>query len=631
MQNKFGLKDFVLLVVVVLVGVITFLNMKQGDRLWDKVELLDSKIGSVEQQVAKLDRMLSSGELAINMGSSNTKSGSDSDSDSSSARTADWARADGPAIEWQAPYVFKSEPYEQDNYSIGGEFTEIFEAQPSKLTPVLAEDVYARRVDDQICETLADFDPLTKEVSGSLAEAWQYDTQGYWLRVKLRENINFSDGVEITAEDVRWTFHDYINNSELETESLRSIMTSIEKVEVISEKVVEFTFNTADAYNIQSALMFYILPKHFYTTLTPAQINQGTALAMGSGPFKFENLNVDNQWAPGQDIVLVRNEQYWGPRPALASMRYKTITSDIARLIEFRNGNASMIRPSSPQYTDVSREQGWDDKAYSLNWVNVRSGYSFIGWQCGDRNGKLTPFHDKRVRQAMTLLLDRQLIIDDIYEGIGEVAIGPNNPPSPAANPELTPWPYDLERAKALLAEAGWVDTDDDGILENERGDEFTFEFTRASGGQTIERFQKYLVDQCAAVGIRCNPKVVDWSLYDQIMKNRDFDAITLAWSATAPESDPKQIWHTDSIQNQGHNFIQWDAGQDKYIDGIKAELNYEKRMAIYHQFQSLVHEEQPYTFMRVSPWLRFISKDFENVHTYPMGIQQREYYMAND
>tara|TARA_R110002073_G_scaffold239285_1_gene400539 strand:+ start:38423 stop:40309 length:1887 start_codon:yes stop_codon:yes gene_type:complete len=628
MQNKFGLKDFVLMVLVVVVGVLTFMNLNQGDRMWEKTELLSSKVGSVEQQVAKIDRMLSSGEFAINTGISNSNNGSDS----STTRSADWARPDGPAVQWQEPFVFKSEPYDQDGYTLGGEFTEIFEAQPSKLTPVLGEDVYARRVDDQICETLADFDPVTKEISGTLAEAWQYDTDGYWLRVKLRDNINFSDGVEITAEDVRWSFHDYINNPELETESLRSIMTSIEKVEVISDKVVEFTFNTADAYNIQSALMFYILPKHFYSKLTPAQINEGTALAMGSGPFKIENLNVDNQWAPGQDIVLVRNEQYWGPKPALASMRFVTITSDIARLTEFRNGNASMIRPSSPQFTNVSREEGWDDKAYSLNWVNVRSGYSFIGWQCGPRNGgELTPFHDKRVRMAMTLILDRQLIIDDIYEGIGEVATGPNNAPSPAANPDISPWGYNPERAKELLAEAGWTDTDDDGILENERGDEFTFEFTRATGGQTIERFEKYLIDQCASVGIRCNPRIVDWSLYDQIMKNRDFDAITLAWSATAPESDPKQIWHTDSIQNQGHNFIQWDAGQDQFIDGIKSELDYDKRMDLFHQFQALVHEEQPYTFIRVSPWLRFIGKDFDNVHTYPMGLQQREYYMAND
>lgn len=632
MQNKFGLKDFVLMVLVVLVGVFTLLNIKEGDRRWKKSQELLAKVGTVEQQLAKIERILVSGEVAINTNNGQATNGNGSnDGAVGNVRLADWARPDGPPVEWQEPFVFKSVPYDLEGYKLGGEFTEIFEAQPSKLTPVLAEDVYGRRVDDQICETLADFDPVTKEVSGSLAEAWQYDTEGYWLRVKLRENINFSDGVEITAEDVRWSFHDYINNPELETESLRSILTSIEKVEVISDKVVEFTFNTADAYNLQSALMFYILPKHFYSKLTPAQINESTALTMGSGPFKFENLNVDNQWAPGQPIVLVRNEQYWGPKPALASMRFVTITSDIARLTEFRNGNASMIRPSSPQFANVSREEGWDEKAYSLNWVNVRSGYSFIGWQCGPRNGKLTPFHDKRVRMAMTLILNRQLVIDDIYNGIGEVAIGSSNPPSPAANPDLTPWPYDPERAKELLAEAGWVDTDNDGILENERGDEFTFEFTRASGGQTIERFQKYLVDQCALVGIRCNPRIVDWSLYDQIMKNRDFDAITLAWSATAPESDPKQIWHTDSIQNQGHNFIQWDAGQDKYIDGIKTELDYEKRMEIFHEFQALLHDEQPYTFLRVSPWLRFIGKDFENVHTYPMGIQQREYYMATD
>lgn len=623
MQSKFGLKDFVLMVLVVCVGVLTFMNMRQGDRQWKKTQDLISKVGTVEQQLAKLERNLQSGAIAINTNSSSTNG-----SHTSGGRDESWARAGGVPVRWSTPMTLVNEPYEMDGYRLGGEFTEAFEAQPLKLTPVLAEDVYGRRVDDQVCETLADFHPETTEIEGTLAEAWQYDPEGYWLRVKLRDNINFSDGVEITAEDVRWSFHDYINNPELETEALRSIMTSIEKVEVISDKIVEFTFNQPDAYNLQSALMYYILPKHYYSKFTPAQINQSTALTMGSGPFKFDNLDVDNQWAPGQAIVLVRNEQYWGPKPALASMRFLTITEDIARLTEFRNGTVSMIRPSSPQFAEVSREQGWDEKAYSLDWVNVRSGYSFIGWQCGPRNGKLTPFHDKRVRQAMTMILDRQLIIDDIYNSIGEVAIGPNNAPSPAA-PDVSPWPYDIAKAKQLLAEAGWVDTDNDGILENARGDEFVFEFTRAIGGQTIERFQKYLVDQCASVGIRCNPKIVDWSLYDQILKNRDFDSITLAWSATAPESDPKQIWHTDSIQNQGNNFIQWDAGQDQYIDQIKLTLDYDKRMELFHQFGELVHEEQPYTFLRVSPWLRFINKDFENVHTYPMGLSQREYFVS--
>ena len=480
MQNKFGLKDFVLMMLIVIVGVFLLMDINQGDRRWKKSQELLAKVGTVEQQIAKMDRnlqngeevsqdiidgiaevgqkintldeMLSSGAFSVNLSNdqANTGSSNSHSTDSLNNSRGSWARDVDVPIQWQPKLKFEVEPYDDQDYRLGGEFAEIFNSQPSKITPVLAEDVYARRIDDQICERLAGFNPTTLQIEGILAEAWQYDPEGYWLRVKLRENINFSDGVEITAEDVRWSFHDYINNPELETESLRSIMTSIENVEVLSDKVVEFTFNKPDAYNIQSAMMFYILPKHYYTQFTPSQINQSTALAMGSGPFKIDNLDVDNQWAPGQPVVLVRNEQYWGPKPALKSMRFTAVSEDIARLVEFRNSNASMIQPSSPQFAKVSREEGWDEFAYSLNWANMRSGYAFIGWQCGERDGKLTPFHDKRVRQAMTLILDRQLIIDDIYEGIGTQAVGPNNPPSPAANPEIEPWPYDVERAKAL-------------------------------------------------------------------------------------------------------------------------------------------------------------------------------------
>ncbi len=620
MQNKFGLKDFVLLVLVVIVMVLGVLAMKQDDRRWDQNETLVAKVDSIEQQLARMESKLESGIVVSNNAGSNG---------APAARDESWVRDPNVKVEWFDMPGFASDPRNNDDFRIGGTFQETFEAQPAKLTPILGEDVYGRRVQDQVCERLAEFDPESLELIGWLAEAWQYDPNGYWVRVKIRDIARFSDGQPVTAEDVRWTFHDYINNPELETESLRSILTQIEKVEVISDKVVEITFNEPDAYNLQAALQFYILPKHFYEKFTPTQINQATALTMGSGPFKFANLNPDNQWTPGETAVLVRNEQYWGVKPAIAELRFNVIQEDVPKLTAFTNGETHMINPSAPQFVEMTERADWEDRAHSLKWLNMRSGYLFIGWQCGPRDGKLTPFHDKRVRQAMTLNLDREQMIRDIWAGLDFVAVGPNNPPSPAANPDIEPWPYDPELALELLAQAGWEDRDGNGILENEDGVEFEFEFTRASGGQTAERMQKYIVDRCAAIGIRCTPKIVDWALYDQILKNRDFDAITLGWSASAPESDPKQIWHTDSIQNQGHNFIQWDAGQDQYIDGIKAELDYEKRMAIFHQFHSLVHEEQPYTFIRVVPWKRFISKEFTNVHPYPKGLEQREFYTS--
>ncbi len=618
MQNKFGLKDFVLLVLVCVVGVLAWMGMRQDDRRWEQNKTLLSKVGSIEQQIARLEAKLESGVIMTGGGGANA----------GGVRDESWA-VPGVEIEWQPPWSFSNDPRDDEGYRLGGSFTEVFEAQPSKITPVLAEDVYGRRIYAQVVESLATWDPETLAMRGLLAEAWQQDPEGMWVRVKIRDNARFSDGKPVTAEDVRWSFHDYINNPELETESLRSIMTSIDRVEVISDKVCEIHFKWLDAYNLQSALLFGVLPKHFYERFTPSQINQSTGLLVGSGPFKLENLDPDDQWSPGEVVTLVRNEQYWGPKPALERLRYFTIDNDIARLVAYQNGETDMILPSSPQFAEKEREPGFEDTTYMLKWVNMRSGYNFIGWQCGPRNGKLTPFADKRVRQAMTMLLDRDLMIRDIWQGIGAIAVGPNNPPSPAAAPDVQPLPYDPQRARELLAEAGWMDRDGNGILENENGQEFVFEFTRASGGQTIERMQKYLIDQCASVGIRCIPRIVDWSQYDQIMKNRDFDAITLGWSASAPESDPKQIWHPDSIQNQGHNFIQWDAGQGPIIDKIKSTLDTEERMALFHELHRLIHEEQPYTFVRVVPWTRFISKKFENVHPYASGLEQREFYLA--
>jgi ABC-type dipeptide transport system, periplasmic component len=499
-----------------------------------------------------------------------------------------------------------------------------------KVMPFLAQDVYSRRITDQIFEGLGDYDPQTLSIRGVLAEAWQYDPDGMWLRVKIRDNARFSDGVPVTADDVVFTWKDFILNPQLETERARSISDNVSDVVALSEKVVEFTFKTPLYSNLTVALVTEVTPKHFYSSFKPEQINSATSLLLGSGPYKAANTNPNNQWTPGEPFVLVRNESYWGPaRGTLDSLRYIVITDDTSALVSYKNGDADMMRPSSSQFVQSQEtDPDWDAKHHSLNWINMRSGYSFIGWQCGPRNGKLTPFHDRRVRLAMTHLLDRWRIIREITEGIGEVATGPNNSASPASNPDVTPWPYDLDTARRLLAEAGWADTDSDGILENAAGEEFDFEFTYSRGSEAVERIANYLKDQCALVGIRCTLRTVDWSIYVDILNKRDFDAITMGWSASAPESDPQQIWHSRSIENQGDNFIQWaNADADRLIDAGRAELDEAKRMKIWQDLHRVMHEDQPYTFVREAPWLRFISQEFQNIHAYPKGLEQKEFY----
>ena len=676
MQNRFGFKDGVFFVLLVLVGTLVVVGMYGNDRVFSKLQAVDAKIAELEGAVASQQQGSSQGDLAALRNELNGLreaiisrpitvhvSGVAASGESATApvvvgdpsggtiappmtetpqtgvRSDGWARP-GVAIAWQEPWAFTSNPRDVPGFDAGGEFTEIIGAQPPRITPYLSGDVYGRRVIDQVMQSLAAYDPETLETRGVLADAWQLDPDGLWLRVHINPAARFSDGVPVTSEDVRWTVEDFIKNERIEAERSRSTLDMIESVEVIDEQTVEFVFNKAVFTNLDYTLGIYVLPKHFYGRLEESTINQSTGLLMGSGPFRLETINPDDQWSPGEDIRIVRNERYWGADPApLGSMRFKVIKEPTAALVGYRNGDGDMLTPSSTQYDELRSDNDFLTDNAIYKWVNMRSGYSFIGWQCGRRgaspDGKWTPFHDKRVRRAMTMALNREQMIRDIWAGVGVVSTGPNSPKSPASNPTIAPWPYDLDGARALLAEAGWEDADGDGILEYQLDDEyfskgtpFKFEFTITNSGETSERIISYLVSQCEEVGIVCEPRVVDWSFYSDMLKRRDFDAMIMAWSASSPESDPRQIWHRSSIQDQGDNFIQWDnpAASD-LIDKGRTTMDRDERMLVWHDFHSAVHEDQPYTFLRVSPWIRMIKRDVGNVQTYPSGLAPGEFF----
>ncbi len=621
MYNKFGLKDFVILLAVLLVGVGVVLAMIQDDRRFEQNRELLGKVGSLEKQLARVERALETGVVA--------RAATDTPG-TPAVRDESWTRP-GVEVAWQPLPDYANDPAAMDDFALGGEFVEIFEAQMPKAMPFISTDVYARRVNDLVFDVLGDYHPETLEMRGVLAEAWQYDPEGLWLRVKLRENARFHDGEPVQADDVVFTWKDFILNPELETERVRAIVNNVDDVIAISEYAVEFKFKEPLYSNLTVALNYYVLAKHYYENFTPAQLNQATSLLMGSGPFKLESTDPSDQWSPGSPFVVVRNESYWGAnKPSVDRVRFRSITEDLAAITAYKNGEADMVRPTSAQWTDtLAGNPKWKEENHALNWINMRSGYSFIAWQCGKRNGqRLTPFHDRRVRLAMTHLLDRQLLIEDVSRGIGRIATGPNNSASPASAPDVTPWPYDLERARELLAEAGWEDRDGDNILEDQEGNEFEWEYTYSVGSDSIVQLANYVQNQCALVGIRMTHNPIDWSIFADKLNARDFDAISLSWSASSPESDPRQIWHSASIENQGDNFTQWaNPEADRLIDKGRATLDEAERMLVWHELHRVLHADQPYTFLREIPWLRFIDKELGNVHAYPKGIEYVEFF----
>lgn len=631
MQNKFGIKDFVLLMGVIIILITLWLRMYQEDRKWGEVRDSQAQIGEIQSTLARIQRQMDQG-LMVAAPSGVPAAGGEG---VTAGRPA-WAR-DGVPIDSTGPWNYTTDPFEQEGFATGGEFTEIFEGQPSKITPFLYADVYGRRVNDVVAESLGWYDPETLKMRGRLAESWQYDPNGEWLRVKIRDSARFSTGDQVLADDVRWTHDELLFNPEIEAERFRSVYNAIDSIEIIGDpatsKVVEFHFKEPRFDNLDQAFGFKVLPRKVYEVLieSPATFNQSTGLLVGSGPFRLERVDIDDQWAPPEDIVLVRNDFYWGPKSPLDRLRFKTIQDSLARLTAFESGEGDMMRPTSAQFDIKSQDDRFTDRFDAKQWYNMRGGYAFIGWQTGPRNGGRTPpFSDKRVRKAMTMLTDRERIIRDIGKDLLRPATGPFLSSTPQANPDIEPWPYDPDRAAALLAEAGWEDRDGNGVLENDRGDEFEFEITFGQGSESTLQMVTYLQQAYAEAGIRMNLRPIDWSVLQSLLNARDFDAITFAWSASAPENDPEQIWHSKSIDNQGDNFIQWGSDDaDRYIEEGRRTLDAEERMKVWHQLHSVFHEEQPYTFVYEMPWLRFATERSNNLQEYNSGLEYYEFWIS--
>lgn len=655
MQNRFGVKDFVIILLVCITGLLVFLSMNQADRQWKEFLGLTSKIDSIERQAARVQTTLDTAEITAIRDRLNTLSrdmaevkqqiasgvkvsgttsgsaaaGTPADSNAATERDESWA-VKGIPIAWQPERVFDTLPQSQPGYAEGGELTEIFNAQPQTVMPLIYKDVYGAWVFERITEYLAEWDPKTLELRGVLAQAWQYAPDGTWLRVRLHPRARFSDGEPVLAEDVIWTFQ-WMRNQQVQAERTRSVTDFISEITQVDERTVEFKFKQILFTNLSGAMgSFPILPKHFYENFTPTQYNQATGLVVGSGPFKFASSSIENQWTPGTDVVLVRNEQYWGPKPPFERLRFKVNRDDLARLTAFNNGEGDWTTPSSTQFATVSKNEEWLAKGNQARmWYNIRGGYNFIGWNCGKRGDTNTVFADKRVRRAMTMMLDRDLIVREIFAGLARPATGPFNSVTPQSNPNIKPLPYDLAGARKLLKEAGWEDRDGDGQIENAEGKPFAFEFTFPTGNEATERLVKYTKDQAAKLGIQCTLKPMDWSVFMSTLDNRDYDAMTLGWSPASPESDPQQIWHSRYIQNQGDNFVQWaNAEVDEIVEKGRQELDKAKRMTYWHRMHQIIHDEQPYTFIAERPWLRIVGPRVGNFNEYRNGYQYDELFV---
>ncbi|MGD9688551.1 MAG: ABC transporter substrate-binding protein [Phycisphaerales bacterium] len=637
MPSRFGLKDGVVVLLLLAVGLSIWIKMVQDDRQWSRLARIESRLGEIDRRIGELSRV--DGAAAPGPGPVGSSTATAPGASAPIERDESWA-IEGVPIRRQPAFAMATDPRTQPGFSEGGELTELLEGDPVCITPLVSRTSYARRVVELVCEGLADYHPATLALRGRLAEAWQFDAsgEGCRLRVRIRDEARFSDGSPVTAADVVWTFEEVVLNPLVEGVGARAELGELREVKALGERVVEFEFS-GRTFTLEALVLTQpVLPRGYYGQFTPARLMRSTGLLRGSGPYRLKVEGdagsggaAGDEWKKDTPVVLERNERYWGPRPALDRIRFTSARDPVARLEAYRRGEADMVTPSSAQMSALQADEAFGKSHRLLSWLDAFKGLNAIAWQCGTRgSGAGTPFADARVRRAMTMLLDREMMLRVFYQGQGELASGPFNPRSPMSSPTLKPMPFDPEGAQALLAEAGWRDRDGDGVLEDEQGRRFEFEFTRLASQESDRLTAAYLVDQCAKAKIICRDNPVADSAAGQIVQTHEFDAVRWSNRFFSPEPDPMAYWHSASIAaaSGGRNFCGWTSDEaDRLIETGRRELDAAARRAVWTRLEELIAREQPWTFIRYAPALCIARRTIGNVQAYPVGLQLWEMY----
>jgi peptide/nickel transport system substrate-binding protein len=250
--------------------------------------------------------------------------------------------------------------------------------------------------------------------------------------------------------------------------------------------------------------------------------------------------------------------------------------------------------------------------------------YYFIGW-----NHERPFFKDKRVRQALTMLVDRPQIIQTLQFGLARPTASSFYLGSSELNTSIQPLPYDPKRAAELLDEAGWIDRNNDGVRDKD-GVPFRFELLGSSSSTLTEQLMPILKESFRKAGIETTERRIEFTVFINNMRDHRYDAGLSGWAGDLI-NDPYQIWHSASIANRGSNYISFrNAESDRLIEEARTEFDAEKRKQIYLKWQELIHEEQPYTFLFYPEQPMAYGRRFRNVRLLPIrpGYDLLEWYV---
>ncbi len=506
--------------------------------------------------------------------------------------------------------------------------------EPDRLNPMTTVNTYSRSVIEQIHASLMTFDPVSLELVPQLVksapEVGEHEDGTISYTYELREEANWPDGKPVSAKDVAFSFKAMFN-PKVNSAPYRGYFDFIGDIVVYPDEPGKFSVIANKKYILAEPAIsnMVVLPEHIFdpekimasyqlSDLVDAEkaeklMKSDLALSrfaeqfngpdfsrkkefiVGAGPYELDS------WEEGNKIVLKRKQNWWADAVVDKNSSLIAYPSEVVfRILKDQKTAVTALKAGeldaagqldSKDFSELS------DNKFVLEQFDLHTPTSANVYYIGI-NGKNPKLNDKRVRRALAHLIDVDAVIELLYDGYAERLVGPFPKIRPYYHKDLPLIEYDVNKAIALLEEAGWQDSDDDGV------------FDKMIDGQKVDMELSYLTTQSSEFGsklslmfqenaskakVRVNILSKEFRAISADLSNRDFELVSRAYGLDPLPDDPKQFWHTSSDTPNGSN--RWgfgDAESDALIDSIRTTLDETERAVLYKQFQELFYEEQP-------------------------------------
>lgn len=451
-------------------------------------------------------------------------------------------------------------------------------AEPQSLDPHTVTATNDFRILVNIYDGLVRYKDGTLEVEPALAESWAVSDDGKTYTFKLRQGVKFHDGSDFNAEAVKFNFdrmlkedHPFYNTGPF---PLSFNFSSIDAVNVLDEHTVEFKLKEPFAPFLSNLA---------YPTgliVSPEEVKKyGKEFGRhpsGTGPFKFA------EWQSGQRVVVERNPDYWDTAPALEAVAFRPITDANTRVAEMMAGGLDVMVEVPPDNLATFKQDAnfaVAEQAGPHVWFTIL-------------NAKSGPFADKKVRQAANYAVNKQGLVDNVLQGSATVAAGPIPPAFNWVENKTEPYPYDPEKAKALLAEAGASNP------------EITFYVTEGGSGMLDPITMGAAIQaDLQAVGFKVKIETYEWNTFlGRVNPGLEgkADMAEMAWMTNDPDTVPYLTLRSDALPDKGgfNSGYYSNPKVDELVEKARSSTDQSERGKLYGEVQRIVHDDAPWLFV---------------------------------